>query len=131
MPKSCLPFLMFTGQAAEALEFYAETFVDARIERIEHYGEGEQLPPSAIKLAAFTIAGQQIRVFDSPPVHAFTFTPSMSFFVECADGDEIRSLASKLSDGGGVMMPLDSYGFSKLYAWVADRFGVSWQLNLT
>ena len=31
---------------------------------------------------------------------------------------------------GAVMMPLDNYGFSKQFAWVSDRYGVSWQLNL-
>jgi predicted 3-demethylubiquinone-9 3-methyltransferase (glyoxalase superfamily) len=88
------------------------------------------MPPTAVKAAIFTVAGQRIRAFDSPPVHACTYTPSISFFVECADEDEIRTLAAKLADGGGVMMPLNSYGFSTLFAWVADRFGVSWQLNL-
>ena len=24
----------------------------------------------------------------------------------------------------------DNYGFSTLFTWIADRFGVSWQLNL-
>lgn len=130
MPKSCTPFLMFTGEAREAIDFYMATFDGATIETIEPYGEGEQMPAGAIKQAVIAIAGQPIRAFDSPPVHAFTFTPSQSFFVECSSEAELRSLAAALSDGGAVMMPPDSYGFSSLYCWVADRFGVPWQLNL-
>ncbi len=26
-------------------------------------------------------------------------------------------------------MPLDNYGFSRKFGWLADKFGVSWQLN--
>jgi predicted 3-demethylubiquinone-9 3-methyltransferase (glyoxalase superfamily) len=42
----------------------------------------------------------------------------------------LRALAEALGDGGGVMMPIGNYGFSRLFTWLADRFGVSWQLNL-
>jgi predicted 3-demethylubiquinone-9 3-methyltransferase (glyoxalase superfamily) len=33
-------------------------------------------------------------------------------------------------EGGSAKMPLDNYGFSRKFAWVADSYGVSWQLNL-
>ena len=36
-----------------------------------------------------------------------------------------------LSGVGSVMVELDSYSFAKRYAWVQDRFGVSWQLNFS
>jgi len=39
-------------------------------------------------------------------------------------------MAVALAEGGSVLMPLNSYGFSREFTWVNDRFGVSWQLNL-
>jgi predicted 3-demethylubiquinone-9 3-methyltransferase (glyoxalase superfamily) len=70
-----------------------------------------------------------VLVTDSFVKHAFTFTPSFSFFVQCESEAELRRLADILKDGGGELMPAGAYGFSTLFAWVADRFGVSWQLN--
>ncbi len=39
-------------------------------------------------------------------------------------------LAAKLGEGGQVMMPLGEYPFSRKFTWLADRYGVSWQLSL-
>jgi predicted 3-demethylubiquinone-9 3-methyltransferase (glyoxalase superfamily) len=80
--------------------------------------------------ADFTLAGQPVICIDSPAKHDFTFTPSMSMYVSCSGDDEISTLFTKLSERGKVMMPLDDYGFSQRFAWVADRYGVSWQLDL-
>lgn len=58
------------------------------------------------------------------------FTPSMSLFVECDTEEEVERLFAALSDGGSALMPLGDYGFSRRFGWVADRFGITWQLNL-
>jgi predicted 3-demethylubiquinone-9 3-methyltransferase (glyoxalase superfamily) len=68
---------------------------------------------------------------DSNLGHPFMFTPAMSQFVQCEMEEEIDQLFSKLSNGGYTNMPLDNYGFSKKFGWVSDKYGVSWQLNLS
>jgi predicted 3-demethylubiquinone-9 3-methyltransferase (glyoxalase superfamily) len=67
---------------------------------------------------------------DSSMKHDFTFTPAISLFVNCDTEEELGELFATLSQGGQVFMPLDTYPFSKKFGWVADRYGVSWQLNL-
>ena len=122
------PFLMFQGQASEALALYRKTFPDYEEILVRGHGEGDQA--GQIAMARIRIGGLEIMLYDSPPVHAFTFTPSTSTFIDCDDEAQLRGLAEALGEGGEVMMPIDNYGFSRLFTWVGDRFGVSWQLNL-
>lgn len=130
MAKSVTPFLMFQGSAEEALAFYVSIFPGAEVLHLTRFAEGEAGPAGTIKEAALRVADQTIRFFDSPPVHSFGFTPSFSLFVECESEDELRRLYEAMGDHGGALMPLGDYGFSRLFGWVNDRFGVSWQLNL-
>jgi predicted 3-demethylubiquinone-9 3-methyltransferase (glyoxalase superfamily) len=125
------PFLMFQeGKASGAIDYYLATFRDARLEGLERFAAGEQGAEGTVKAATLVIAGQKLRVFDSPVKHAFDFTPAISFFIDCTSEEQLRALTEKLMDGGASLMPLNNYGFSQLFAWVNDRFGVSWQLNL-
>jgi predicted 3-demethylubiquinone-9 3-methyltransferase (glyoxalase superfamily) len=127
---SVTPFLMFTGKAEEAIEYYKTVFPDLKIVSTNKYKEGEAGKEGTIQLARITIAGQSVMCTDSPPVHDFDFTPSFSFFVECEDMDQLKERFEKLSADGKVMMPLGDYGFSEQFGWASDKFGVSWQLNL-
>ena len=129
MSASVLPFLMFQGDGSDALEFYLSVFPDAAVEHIERYSGHDNGPAGSIKLARFSIGKQTVLCTDSPVKHAFAFTPSFSFFVECSSQDEVRRLSEILKQGGAELMPVGNYGFSTLFAWVSDRFGVSWQLN--
>jgi predicted 3-demethylubiquinone-9 3-methyltransferase (glyoxalase superfamily) len=130
MPQKIRTFLMFEGQAEQAMNFYLSLFKNTRIVDIARYGPGEPGAEGSVMLAVFSLDGQEFMCIDSPAKHAFAFTPSMSLFVSCETAAEVDALFAKLSDGGQVMMPLDKYPFSDRFAWVSDRFGVSWQLML-
>ncbi|HEY0624172.1 VOC family protein [Sphingomonas sp.] len=125
------PFLMFQGGKAEAaLSFYAEHVPDSRINTLERFGAEGPGPEDTVLRGYATIAGQSVMVHDSFVTHGFDFTPSWSFFVECANAAEFDRLFETLSEGGSVLMPADNYGWSTRFGWVSDRFGISWQLNL-
>src|SRR2546423_1056660 len=118
------PFLMFEGNAEQAMTLYTSLLPDSAIGEVKRYPDGK------IMLAEFRLGTQAVLISDSPGPHDFTFTPSPSLFVDVDDGAKLRAFLGALSDGGKVMMPIAGYGFSRLFGWPADRFGVSWQLNL-
>jgi predicted 3-demethylubiquinone-9 3-methyltransferase (glyoxalase superfamily) len=120
--------LMFAGRADEAIAFYTSLFDDSGVEFIQHYGPGYPGPEGQVVHARFRLNGQLVMAMDSAIEQPFTFTPSTSFFVTCPEATEVDRLFSALSDGGSVMMELNTYPFAARYAWVQDRFGVSWQL---
>jgi predicted 3-demethylubiquinone-9 3-methyltransferase (glyoxalase superfamily) len=124
------PFLMFTGQAKEAMRFYVSGFPDGEILDIEHYGADEDGAEGSIKRATFRIAGQSFFCIDSPVEHAFDFTPSVSFFFDCESEFQLDALFEHLSEGGEVFMEVGEYAFAQRFVWLSDRFGVSWQLSV-
>jgi predicted 3-demethylubiquinone-9 3-methyltransferase (glyoxalase superfamily) len=130
MGQTVTPFLMFEGKAEEAINFYISVLENSKVLSIQRYGPGEAGAEGSVMKAVFSLAGQTIMCIDSPAKHDFTFTPSISLFVDCKEEREVEELFGKLSVGGKVLMPLNNYGFSQQFGWVADRFGVSWQINL-
>ncbi len=125
--------LMFVGdqcgRAEEAMELYVDLFPGSRILRVERFGDDEE--GSGVKHARFEILGREFSAMDSGGPHEFTFTPAMSLTVEFGDDAVLRRAFDELSESGAVLMPLADYGFSPLFGWVNDRFGVSWQLTLS
>lgn len=114
------PQLMFQGELADAIALWSRAFPDMTIEELS--GEGE---PRRVQA---TIAGQKLFLFDSPMPHDFTFTPAISLVIACDWAEDVDRLAGILGEDGQVFMPLDVYPFSPRFTWVADRFGVSWQI---
>ena len=117
------PHLWFDKEAVEAAELYSATFPDSRIVNVSTIRD---TPSGDCDIVSFEVLGQPFAAISAGPL--FQFTPAISFAVRCATKDEVDRLWQKLSDGGKVLMPLDSYPFSERYGWTEDRYGLSWQL---
>jgi predicted 3-demethylubiquinone-9 3-methyltransferase (glyoxalase superfamily) len=123
-------FLMFDGKAEAAMNDYIALFPDSRVHSIERYGAGQAGKEGTVKLATIELAGMRVMCIDSPVKHAFTFTPAISLFVDVDARAELDRLYAALVQDGQTLMPPNNYGFSTWFAWVQDKYGVSWQLNL-
>lgn len=112
------------------MTFYTSLFDDGDIVHMARYGPEGPGPEGSVVVARFRLAGQEFLCSDSSVAHDFTFTPSLSIWIETESEGELQRLFEALAEGGAQLMPLDHYGFSRRFGWVNDRFGVSWQLNL-
>jgi predicted 3-demethylubiquinone-9 3-methyltransferase (glyoxalase superfamily) len=111
-----MPFLWFDANAEEAMRFYTAVFPDSKILKISRYGDAGPGPTGSVMTAVFEIAGQTFIALNGGPQH--TFTPAISFVVNCESQAEIDTYWSRLSEGGRT----DQCG------WLRDRFGLSWQI---
>ena len=144
MAPQIIPNLWFDRRAAEAVDHYREAFGAAGIELREldrqfypEKGLPEFQRPFAgeVLVIDFELGGQ--RFFAINAGDEFRPNPTISFFVNFDPTvfDDPRAaldaLHARLVEGGAELMPLGEYDFSPHYAWVADRYGVNWQLMLT
>lgn len=124
------PFLMFEGAAEEAINYYASTFPSSEVLHLQRWAAGSEGKEGQIQLARIRLQNQEILFTDDPYNHAFTFTPSTSLFVALETAEEIQQIYTRLLAGGKALMELGDHGIGQQFAWVEDRFGVSWQLQL-
>lgn len=108
------PFLWFDGKAEEAARFYVSVFKKAKMGIVSRYGEAGPGPKGTAMSATFQLKGQEFMALNGGPV--FTFSPAISFFVNCASQEEVDDLWEKLSEGGEKQQ----------CGWLKDKYGVSW-----
>ena len=110
------PFLWFNDKAEEAMNFYLSIFKNSKRGSISRYGEAGPGPKGAVMCATFQLEGQEFIALNGGP--KFTFTPAISFVVNCQTQQEVDEFWEKLSEGGKK----DRCG------WLTDKYGVSWQI---
>jgi predicted 3-demethylubiquinone-9 3-methyltransferase (glyoxalase superfamily) len=110
------PFLWFDGTAEEAMNFYVSIFKNSKVGSVSRYGEGGPGPKGSVMSATFQLLGQEFIALNGGPM--FTFSPAISFFVNCETQEEVDELWEKLSAGGE----------KQRCGWLKDKYGLSWQI---
>jgi|SRR4051812_4419821 len=116
MMQKITPFLWFDGKAEEAMNFYVSIFKNSKVGSVSRYGDAGPGPKGSVMSATFQLEGQEFMALNGGPM--FTFTPAISFFVNCQTQEEVDALWNKLSEGGE----------KNRCGWLRDKFGVSWQI---
>ena len=130
--QNIVPHLWFDKEAKDAAAFYASVFPNSRVKSVQTL---RNTPSGDTDIVSFEVLGYSFMAISAGPL--FKFNPSISFMINFDPSQDkdartrIDEIWGKLSQGGGALMPLQKYPFSERYGWVADKYGVSWQLILT
>lgn len=116
MQNKITPCLWFDNQAKEAAALYCSVFENAKI---------ASRSPIVTEI---NLSGYSITLLDGGPM--YKPNASISFYYICETDGELNRAWNALTDGGTILMTLDKYPWSKMYGWVTDKFGISWQLAL-
>lgn len=131
------PYLYFDGRCEEALDFYRATlgaqvaFLMRMKDSPEAHPPG-MLPPGAenkVMHCTFTIGQTQLMASDGMCGGKPAFQ-GISLSITPPTEAEAQRIFNALADGGQVQMPLTETFFAYAFGMVADRFGVSWMVNV-
>ncbi|MFZ3372317.1 MAG: VOC family protein, partial [Desulfitobacteriaceae bacterium] len=115
--------LWFDREADEASKFYMSLFEGSKLKNKTILND---TPSGSVDMITIELAGQEFMLLSAGPL--FKFTPAVSFLIACSSVDEVEGLWERLIENGSALMPIDAYPFSEKYGWVADKYGLSWQV---
>ena len=110
------PVLWFDDKAEEAADFYVAVFPNSTIRKVVRRTQSAPGDPGTVLTVEFELDGQAFIALNGGP--EFTFTPAVSFFIDCADQAEVDYFWERLTEGGRPVQ----------CGWLVDKYGLSWQV---
>jgi PhnB protein len=128
------PYISFTDNAREAMEFYQTVFGGSLV--LNTFGEfgGADEAPFADKIMhgmLETENGFTLMAADTPP--GMDHDPGTNITVSLSgdDAEDLREYWGKLSADGAVTVPLEKQVWGDEFGACVDRFGIPWMINIT
>ena len=131
-------YLNFKGNCYEAVSFYSKVF-KTEMQNIMYYSDMPEDPDFVVTdevknmvLHTFlNINGTTVMFSDCPPNIPLKFGNNTALVINKDNTEEIKELFNALKDGGLVIMDLQETFWSRLYAFVEDKYGILWHLIYT
>ena len=98
------PFLTYDGNAEEAATYYTSVFKNSKIISSN---------PMAV---TFELENERFVALNGPKAE---FTMSVSFYIDCADQEEVDYFWNRFIKDGGK---------ESMCGWVSDKYGMYWQV---
>ncbi|HEY6742972.1 MAG TPA: VOC family protein [Lapillicoccus sp.] len=127
------PYLQFSDNAAEALDFYQSVLGgEVVVSRFKEYGtegaDGDLVMHGQLETdAGFTIMAADTPSFMSARAKESNITVSLSG----DDSDALRRYWQGLSDGANVSTPLEKQMWGDEFGQLTDKYGVGWLVNIS
>ncbi len=127
------PYISFTDNARQAMEFYKTVFGGTLT--LNTFGEvGAPDSPEAAKIMhgmLETDSGYTLMGADTPD--AMEQTPGNNITVSLSgdNGQELRGYWAKLAEGGTVTVALEKQMWGDEFGMCVDQFGTGWMVNIT
>jgi PhnB protein len=125
-----IPRIYMNGSCREAIELYKDVF-GASVDYMMTFGDvkmGTEEQKNLIINAQVDLGGSKFHLADNMNMDILSGNQT-SFTVVMSNPEEVKAAFEKIKIGGKVMMePAPSF-FSPCHCGLADKFGVTWQIN--
>jgi predicted 3-demethylubiquinone-9 3-methyltransferase (glyoxalase superfamily) len=110
------PCLWFDGNADAAVDHYLSIFPNSRRLTGSEYSPDSPGEQGSTLVVSFELDDRPFMALNGGPT--YSFTPAVSFVVNCETQEQVDHYWDRLLDGGQPSQ----------CGWLTDRFGVSWQI---
>lgn len=135
MTIKCLnPYLMFNGEAADAIALYQRALGATLAGPLMRYGDvpGQTFPEEVqrrVMHARLEVNGEVLMVSDSHPDNPVPRVSNLSVALDFDDLDHATRVFEALAAGGKVTVPLHDTFWGAVFGALDDPFGVAWMFN--
>ncbi len=126
------PYISFTGNARQAMEFYQSVFGGTlNLDTFGKYGEPDTDYADQIMHAQLeTDNGFTLMASDTPPGMKDVTVGNNIVVSLSGDDESLRDYFDKLSESGTVSTPLEKQVWGDEYGACTDQFGIDWMVNI-